>query len=52
MPSNRDVPIDAPIENRNGKKRFAISGIVYYTVSIQGDTSLDWTGSELGDHAI
>lgn len=46
MSSNRDVPIegapiDAPIENRSGKKRFAISGIVYYTVSIQGDTSLN-----------
>lgn len=46
MPSNRDVPIEgapiaAPIENRSGKKRFAISGIVYYTVSIQGDTSLN-----------
>ena len=48
MPSNRDVPIDAPIENRNGKKRFAISGIVYYTVSIQGEL----TGSELEDHVI
>lgn len=51
MSSNRDVPIEgapiaAPIENRSienrsGKKRFAISGIVYYTVSIQGDTSLN-----------
>lgn len=44
MSSNRDIPIEgAPKEasNRSGKKRFAISGIVYYTVSIQGDTSLN-----------